>query len=192
MKSKNKFVAASAWGSPFDNDPMKIGMSTDFFITDLKWAKKYDLFPLKYDQFYQKYFEVLMFQKKVVYLERVFSLRFFQSVQKYFGKKFADHTLTRKKDDLLYRISEREPVHNFYKDRVYRPKAPLSTRIKKFLDIDFRGYRNMYWPSIEMLTHHDPKTKQKHLRNHQYPQTKYTKKFLNSTNLEYFNNHSKT
>lgn len=189
MKAENKYVAAAAWGNPFDNDPMRMGMSTDFFITNKEWAKKYDLFPLKYDEFYKKYFEVLMFQKKIVYLERVFSLRFFQSAQKYFGKKYPDNQLTRKKDGLLYRISEREPVHNFYKDRIYRPNAPFTAKIKRILEIDSKGYRNMYWPSIELLTHHDPVRKQKHLHNHQYPQMKFTKKFVEAKSLDYFNNH---
>ncbi len=189
MISENKYVAASTWGNPFENDPMRMGISTDFFIVNNNWVKKYNLFPLKYDEFYKKYFEVLMFQKKVVYLERVFSLRLFQSAQKYFGKKYADHVLKRKKDELLYRIKEREPVHNYYKDRIYRPKAPLAVKIKRFFDIDFRQYRNMYWPSIQLLTHHNPITKQKHLQNHNYPQMKYTQKFIEAKNLDYFNNH---
>ena len=188
MKSENKYVASSTWGNPFETDPIRMGMSTDFFIVNQKWSQKYNLFPLNYDEFYKKYFEVLMFQKKVVYLERIFSLRFFQSVQKYYGKKYADHTLTRKKDELLYRIKEREPVHNYFKDRVYRPQAPFQTKVKRFFNTDFRQYRNMYWPTIELLTHHDPVTKQKHLQNHNYPQMKYTKKFVEAKNLNYFNN----
>lgn len=189
MDLEKKYVAASCWGNPFENDPMQMGLSTDFFIVNRKWARDYKLFPFRYDEFYKKYFEVLMYEKKVIYLERLFSLRFYESAQRYFGKNVSDHVLKDKKDELLYRIEEREPVHNYYSDLVYRKEAPMFVRLKKLFSIKSPGYRNMYWPLIELLTHHDPVVKQKHLRNHKYPNMEYTKRFVESEDLDYFNNH---
>lgn len=187
MISENRQVAASCWGNPFDNDPMRMGLSTDFFIINKNWAKEYKLFPLHFDAFYKKYFEILAYEKKVIYLERVFSLHFFKSAQKYFGIKVPDHLLTYKKDELLYRILEREPVHNYYSDRIYRKDASFFEKMKKMFNLKSKGYRNMYWPSIPLLTHHDKYLKQKHLKNHTYPKSEFTLKFINSENLDYFN-----
>lgn len=187
MAVEGKYVAASCWGNPFEINSMKMGLSTDLFVIDTRWAKDCVLFPLKYDDFYKKYFEVLIFEKKIVFLERVFSLRFFQASQKHFGYKVSDYELAKKKDELLHRITEREPVHNYYPDLIYRKDAPLKVKIKKAFNIDSPGYRNMYWPKIGLLTHHDPIQKQKDLINHSYPNMKYTNKFVKSNNLDYFN-----
>jgi hypothetical protein len=191
MYLNNKYVAASSWGNPFksNEDVTKTGISTDLFIVNRKWALDYKLFPLKFDEFYKRYYEVLAFMRIVIYVEKIFSLRFLESAQKYFGNSISDHELTNKKDELLYRIAEREPVHNYYSDLIYRPNAPYLVKLKRLLNIESYGYRNMYWPSIELLTHHDLITKQKHLRNHNYPDMEYTKKFINANNLDYFNKH---
>lgn len=187
MAVEGRYVAASCWGNPFENNPMKMGLSTDLFVIDTRWAKDCVLFPLNYDDFYKKYFEVLIFEKKIVFLERVFSLRFFQASQKHFGYMVSDYELAKKKDELLHRITEREPVHNYYPDLIYRKDAPLKVKIKKAFNIDSPGYRNMYWPKIGLLTHHDPIQKQKDLINHSYPNMKYTNKFVKSNNLDYYN-----
>jgi hypothetical protein len=60
-----------------------MGIALDFCIFDLKWSSKYNLFPIRYIEFLEKYSEVFFYKDETVYLERVLALRFKQAIMKF-------------------------------------------------------------------------------------------------------------
>ncbi|MDP3964164.1 MAG: hypothetical protein Q8Q20_00690, partial [bacterium] len=80
MKRRRKTLAAAAWGLPRRNNPFDVGISSDFFIADFDWVRKYALFPLRYAEFEKRHGELLVYIKgSNVSLEKLFFARFQQA-----------------------------------------------------------------------------------------------------------------
>jgi hypothetical protein len=171
MRSGRRFLATSAWGEPGNSDLFRCGMALDFFIIDAKWAKLNTLFPLRYTEFSSKYSELLAYMDMVPIPEGVFGLRFQQAIARACPTPGEDRT----KDECLkhiHRMIEREPVHILNKRRFW--SKPEKVRV-------------MYWPSIGLLTHHDPVKKQRVFRNLNVRCGGHGDRFMRADNLDYFN-----
>jgi|GEM_PF-913444 len=171
MIEKEKYLATCAWGNKRETDMFKIGMSVDFFIVNIKWATENNLFPLRLNEFVQKYQEIFDYQDINIFLERVFALRFKQSIKKAFSIP-SENLIKKLAKEYIYRLSEREPVHY---DR------------KKFFK-KLNGIRTMYWPKIGLLTHHNPNEKQSAFKKWNIKSGEHGNKFIYSKDLSYYNN----
>ena len=64
-----------------DKDNMwNIGMAIDFAILDTRWTNRYGVFPIRYQEFVDKYFEIFAYKDETLYPERVLAVRFKQAV----------------------------------------------------------------------------------------------------------------
>ena len=170
MRTSGAYLATSAWGNAEDTDMFKIGMSLDFSMLDMNFVRKSHLFPLRYQDFVEKYSELLSYQGSTVFLERLFALRFKQAVTEL--ELIPSENLTEKIAQAhIYRLLEREPVHYKSKKLFEKPK----------------GKRTMHWPRLGLITHHDPKEKQRALRPYNVSLGEHGKKFLAARDLNYFN-----
>ena len=170
MQKEGKYLATCAWGTKKEPDMFKIGMSLDFNIIDLKWATQWNLFPLRYTEFVHKYSEIFSYQDIMIFPERVFALRFKQAITK--SVEIPSENLSKKvAEEHIYRLSEREPVHK---------RQGYWFQFK-------RKDRDMYWPNIGLITHHDPIPKQKALQSWHLELGKYGKEFLETKDLGYYN-----
>lgn len=166
MKGDEFRLATCAWGLLEQNLIQKTGVATDFFILDLKWAKKYKLFPINYGEFYKKYKDLFLYQNGgAPMLEKLFLSKFIKAIS--LQEKF--DVFSRK--EVLKKIlvmKERTPIH---------------------LEIDNKDnwVRKMYWPKMGLLTHHDPGPKKQILKRIGIKKGENIKKLLNSTDLLYFN-----
>jgi hypothetical protein len=171
MHSGRKYLATSAWGDPGNSDLFRSGMALDFFIIDAQWAKQNNLFPLRYSEFFSKYSELLAYMDMVPIPEGVFGLRFQQAIARSRPLVSEDHA----RDESLkhiHRMVEREPVHALRKRRFW--SKPYKERL-------------MYWPSIGLLTHHDPIEKQLVFRSLEIACGEHGKRFVRADSLDYFN-----
>lgn len=172
MQKNKKYLAACAWGTKDASNMFSIGMSLDLNIVDVKWAVQYGLFPLRFQEFLNRYAEVYSYEDKIVYLERVFALRFKQAIAK--AIEFPSDNLARQiAEKYVYRMTEREPVHYFQ-----RPISRLFRAVH---------HRRAYWPNIGLITHHDPIPKQKAAAEFKLSLGQYGTQFLAASNLSYFN-----
>lgn len=165
--AKDKLVIATAsWGSNKDTSLWEGGLATDFFVIDANFAKKYKLFPFEYGVFSKKYSEVLDYLLRNTILERLFSIRLIQALGRSM-KIPGEHLRRMVALKMIYRMKEREPVH-------------LETKTKYD--------RKMFYPKINLLTHHDPKEKRKILKASKdiFKGTNILK-LLTSKNLDYYN-----
>ncbi|HWC57943.1 MAG TPA: hypothetical protein VG621_03270 [Candidatus Paceibacterota bacterium] len=116
-------------------------------------------------------FDLSVYEDKNIFLERVFALRFKQAILR--SVKLPNENLLKKvANERVYRMTEREPVH--YK--------------KKFFGIIKNG-RNMYWPKIGLLTHHEPESKRAILARAKFTlgESRYALQLINATDLNYYN-----
>lgn len=170
MQNEGKYLAVCAWGSKKEPDMFKVGMSLDFKVIDLKWASKYDLYPLRYTEFVNKYSEVFSYQDILIFPERVLALRFKQSVAK--SVQIPSENLSKKVAlGYVYGLTEREPVHK-------RPGYWFQFKRKD---------RDMYWPTMGLITHHDPIPKQTALKDWHLTLGEHGKRFLEARDLAYYN-----
>jgi len=172
LKDEDKYLATCVWGSRKKNDIFKRGAALDFCIFDFWWVVRAELFPLHYKEFLDKYKELFLYQDETPYLEVVFITRFLQAIERSI-KIPSDNLLRPVAADHIYRLSDREPVHEVGSER-------------RFFK---RNYweRYMYWPKMELITHHDPIEKQKVLRKWNLGLGEYGKKFLAASDLTYYN-----
>jgi hypothetical protein len=140
MRVSKMRLATCPWGSRENGNHWRVGMALDFFVVDLRWATEHRLFPIDYDDFVVKHGELVNFTGDVVYPERVFALRFLQAMQTDHSVKHADANPWAACDERIYRIRAREPVHD-------------------------DGGRRMWFPEVRLLTHHEPKEKQRVVRD---------------------------
>ncbi len=169
MQREEKYLATCPWGNPKDNNMWKIGMALDFNIFKLDWAVKYRLFPIRFVEYVEKYSEVFYYEDKQIFPERVFALRFKQAVQR--SRDVPSENLLKKISEAhLYRMVEREPVHDE----------------RKWFGI--KKGRKMYWSDIGLLTHHEPEPKREILREIKLPLGEHAHRLITSTDLSYYNN----
>jgi hypothetical protein len=168
MQKEKKYLATCPWGTLEKDNMWNIGMAIDFAVFDLKWSTKYEVFPIKYGEFLEKYFEVFAYKDETIYLERVLAVRFKQAIMK--SIKLQSEQLLRKvSEEYIYRMTEREPVHDE----------------KKWFGI--KKGRKMYWPNIGLITHHEPEPKKEILRTLKIENGDNIKKLIKSKDLSYYN-----
>ncbi|MBX4189589.1 hypothetical protein KW785_03290 [Candidatus Parcubacteria bacterium] len=172
MQTTDKYLAASVWGSKMKSNLFKRGASLDFNIFNLKWAITNNLFPLRYAEFREKYQDLFFYFDETVYLEVLFMVRFLEAIS-HSIKISSDNLLKPVALEHVRRLREREPIHEVGSER-------------RFFKIDF-WRRNMYWPDIGLLTHHDPNEKRRALKKHHLALGDAGKRFLTSPNLDYYN-----
>ena len=173
MRNEKKPLAVCAWGTKLEGNMFKIGMSLDFFVVDVKWAMRFGLFPIRYREFFDEHAEAFWYEDRMIYLERVFALRFKQAVVK--AVTLPSENLIRAAAlEHVYRLVEREPVH-------HARRAILGLFGPR------RQERRMYWRSIGLLTHHDPAPKQRALKEWDVTLGECGEKFLKATDLHYWN-----
>ena len=169
MKKNIKYMATCPWGNKEKNNMWNIGVALDFNIIDLKWATKYNLFPIRYKEFVDKYSEIFFYSDQMIYPERVLALRFKQSILKSVDVP-SEQMLSKVATSYVHRMTEREPVHD-----------------EKTL-FGIKKGRKMYWKNIGLITHHEPVSKQKVLKQWKIKLGKYGNNFLESKDLSNFNN----
>jgi hypothetical protein len=168
MKKDEKLLATCPWGNPEKDNMWNIGMAIDFAIVNAPWAMRHGLFPIRFTEFVEKYSEIFLYRDEIIYLERVFALRFKEAVLK--SVKVPSENLIRKiAEQYVYRMREREPVHD----------------VKTFWGIK-RG-RKMFWPKIGLVTYHEPDLKRILLKKNNLPLGLAGKQLLESLDLNYFN-----
>lgn len=166
MTKGNFLMATCPWGVPDNMKLSNVGMATDFFIVDLNWARKNNLFPIRYSEFHKKYKDIFLYQNcGNVMLEKLMLARFVEAVGR---EQCFDGSAKKSAFEKILILKERVPVH---------------TSIRK----DGTWNRKMYWPKIGLLTHHEVLSKKKILKTAQITVGKNIKKLLDSNNLEYYN-----
>jgi len=169
LKKEDKYLATCAWGTKEKDNIWDIGMALDFSIFDLKWATRFDLFPIGYTEFSAKYSDLFYYQDKLIYPERVLALRFKQAILKSV-KIPSENLLTKICEAHIYRMKEREPVHD----------------ARNFLGIIKKG-RKMYWPSIGLVTYHEPEPKREILKKMNLRLGEHANRLISSKDLSYYN-----
>ncbi len=110
MGHGEKRLASCAWGNELDDNPWTLGLALDFCVVDLAWAFRYGMLPLHYEDFREKYEELVHYLGSNVYPERVLALRFLQALRNE-TPSISDNTMREAGNAALLRMSEREPVH---------------------------------------------------------------------------------
>lgn len=165
MANQNKYLAGCGWSQPVTQSRIWKDISSDFFVLDLNWAKASSMFPLRYVEYLHSYGEVFLLMNKLVYLEDILLLRFKQAINHYYQIKSPNefHTFFHNYILLIY---QREPVNVYY---------------PSFL-------RNMHFPSMGLLTHHDPYKKREDLALYQNISLGFEGlKLMQSEDLSYYN-----
>jgi len=166
MKEDNLYLATCPWGLPERNEIRDVGMAVDFFIVDLKWATKYKMFPINYDDFYKKYEELFLYQKgRNVMLEKLLYARYLKAVSREENSGGVARKMAIKK---LLDLKDREPVHSHISEEEY-------------------WIRNMYWPEMGLLSHHEPAPKKEILRAESIKGGESIEKLFQSEDLSYYN-----
>lgn len=167
MKNDELYLVTCPWGLPDRNDIADVGVAVDFFIIDLKWITKNKMFPIAYGKFQKKYKDLFAYQKAGnIMLEKLFLARYLEAISR--SEKIDG--IARKtaiKKTLL--LKDREPVHS---------------------NIDEAGswIRNMYWPKMGLLTHHESEPKRNILKKEKINNGKNIEILLRSKDLSYYNN----
>lgn len=166
MRKNNLYMATCSWGLPGKKEIRDVGMAVDFFVVDLKWATRYKMFPIDYAGFYEKYGEIILYQKGGnILLEKLLYARYLKAVSR--EEKFGGVARKKAIEKLLY-LKDREPVHGY-------------------VDKEGSWIRNMYWPKIGLLSHHGPAPKKKILKENDIRVGKSIEKLLRSGDLSYYN-----
>lgn len=158
METKGQVLATSSWGKSKPSEKPH-GFSTDFFIVDLEWNRKAQLWPLDYAGFVRKFADFFYVQ----YAQPVVEVAVQYQFQKYFGDNFVDNDIWRNRNASLRRIVEREPVHG--QD----------------------GRRIDNWPSIGLYTSPEPKAKRAALRKLGISLGAEGRRLLGAEDLSYYN-----
>lgn len=157
MERNNQVIAAASWSKT--KYPIRIqGLSIDFFIVDIRWAKKAKIFPLHFQAFKNKFNDFLALIWKMPNLELTFQYQY----NCYFMKNFKDNDIWRNRDKMIRRIREREPVHT-------------------------QKGRTPDWPKIGLYTSPKPNTKQRVLKKLKLNLGPYSRKLIQAKNLNYYN-----
>ena len=172
MRDGAKYLAACAWGRKDASDMFAVGMSMDLYILDRRWAVQYGLLPIRYREFRDKFAEVLFYENKIVYLERVFALRFRQAIARTIRIP-SENVATQIVEQHILRMVDREPVHYF--------KRPISRLFRAV------HHREVYWPKIGLITHHDPEPKQRAISKWKLELGPHGTRFVRANDLHYFN-----
>lgn len=158
MEIEGRVLAASSWGrAKYPEKPT--GFSTDFFVLDIEWNRKANIFPLDFDDFSHKFLDLFALQYVVPTLEGALQY----AVQKYFLTRYADNDSWRMRDRMVRRIVEREPVH-----------LPTGERIED-------------WPEIGLYTSPEPAAKKKILKKLGFDFGPNMRKLLTAKNTGYYN-----
>jgi hypothetical protein len=169
MQKEQKYLATCPWGTKEKDNMWNIGMAIDFAVFDFKWATNFNVFPVRYKEFKERYSEIFDYKDETIYPERVLAVRFKQAILKS-TKMPSDNLVTKVATEHIYRMTEREPVHD--------EKGWFGVK---------KG-RRMYFPEIGLLTYHEPKPKQKILRKLKLKLGENAEKLINSSDLSYYNN----
>ncbi len=172
MKKEEKYVSACVWGSQIESDIFKKGAGLDFVVFDSHWLKKSNLFPIHFGEFKEKFQELFFYKDETIYAEIVFITRFIEAISRTVNIP-SDNLLKKIADAHIYRMKEREPVHDDMRARWFFPKN--------------ESVRKMYYKSIGLITHHDPVPKQKSLRDWKLNLGQFGQNFLNARDLSYYN-----
>lgn len=146
IQRRKASLATCAWGLPRQNLISEVGVAADLFIIDCRWARRYRLFPIGYDNFYKKYADLLLYKSgSNVSVEKLLLARYIKAVCRQHKTNVG---LRQKALSQLYILKDRQPVHS---------------------GIDRNGYwlRKMYWPKMGLLTHHDLAIKRAILKRRQ-------------------------
>lgn len=165
--SQNKlYLAASSWGSAENNSIFEKGMSVDFFVVDFKWSLKYKFFPINYQKFYDKYWDLLLYfaDSNLLLLEKLAFAGFLKAT---FEEKRSNVDIKNFALSKLRRLKEREPV---------------------FPEKDSKGHFVMkkYWPKMGLVTYHNPRHKQAILKTIPNLKGEHIGKLIKSKNPDYF------
>lgn len=166
MSENNLYLATCPWGlSDERKDFTDVGMAVDFFIINQKWAKKFRMFPIDFNNFSEKYWEfILYFRGGNVSLEKLAFARYLQAIYRECRENVQLRYIAHSK---IHRLVDREPVH---------------TSVNK----DGFWIRKMYWPKMGLVTHHDPKEKQKILKKFKSLSGKNVLKLIDAQNFNYY------
>ncbi len=154
MQGEEKYLATCAWGTKERNNMWDIGMALDLNILDLKWMMQYKVFPLRFVEFVEKYSEIFHYRDEIIYLERVFALRFKQAILN-FVMLPSENLIRRVAEAYVYRMVEREPME-----------------------------RARYSSKTGIIGCHEPEPKRKILKKMKLNLGIFTKKILNSKKLD--------
>ncbi len=166
MEQGDSYIATCTWGLPDRNEINIMGMAVDFCIVDLRWARQYNMFPIQYGEFYKKYGELFLYQRgENVMLEKLMYARYLQALNR--EDNFGGVARKRGIEKMLM-LTERESIHSHSDE-------------KGFL------HRNMYWPEMGLLTHHDPAPKKEILKVRNIAAGANVQKLLQSDDLSYYN-----
>ena len=167
MKDDKLHLATCSWGLPDRSNIADIGIAVDFFVIDLKWATKYKMFPIDYKKFQKKYKDLFAYQKAGnVMLEKLLLARYLESISRMEKIDGIARKIAIKK---MLTLKEREPVHSHINEKG-------------------NWVRNMYWPEMGLLTHHEPEAKKQIFKKEKISKGKSIKRLLESENLSYYNN----
>ncbi|MDO8729127.1 MAG: hypothetical protein Q7K26_04550 [bacterium] len=168
MTKNNKYLATCPWGTLEKDNMWNIGMAIDFAIFDLKWSFQNHLFPIRYTEFFQKYHELFFYDDEIIYPERVLAVRFKQAILNSI-KLPSENLLGKVADDHVYRMKEREPIHD--EKKLFRIK----------------NGRKMHWSNIGLISYHEPEPKQVLLKKAGLELGENGKRLVNSKDLSYYN-----
>ena len=172
MQKEEKYLATAVWGSKKLNNIWERGSAMDFNIFDLKWAKRSGFFPIRYKEFKDRYEEIFLYNNRTVYLENIFVIRFLQAIKRSI-KIPSDNILKKIAESHIYRMTDREPVHVNSEENLFFKSGGWK--------------RSMYVPKMGLITHHDPVAKRKVLKKYDLDLGEYSKKFLSTEDLGYYN-----
>ena len=167
MDKEGLLLTTCAWGVAEKNDIKDVGMAVDFFIVNLKWARKYKMFPVNYGEFYKKYGELFLYKNGGnVMLEKLTLMRFMTAIAR--EQKFGG-SARKRAFERIFILKDREPVHSH-------------------INGDGNWERKMYWPEMGLLTHHEVAPKKEIFKENKINEGYNIEKLLESDDLEYFNN----
>lgn len=168
MRRHDRRLAAVAWGYPEWSDPFENGLSVDFFVVDMDWARRFGLFPFDYEGFERRFGELIVYLGAVnVSVEKLLVARFQQAS---FRETPENVKRLQVAVDKIRLMTEREPVHFSMQD----PEQP--------------GERRGEWPEIALYTHDRVGEKRRAMLQAGVPPAGPTiKRLLDSVDLDWFN-----
>lgn len=172
MQKEKKHLATSVWGTKKLTNIWKRGCALDFSVFDLKWTTESKLFPIRYKEFKDRFGELFFYNDQTIYLKILFMVRFLEAVWRS-GVVPSENILKRVADEHIYRMREREPVHQDGQEN-------LIFKINYFR-------RKMYWPDIGLATYHEPEPKRCILKKIKLNGGESMSRLLGSKDLSYYN-----
>lgn len=165
MKNDELYLATCSWGLPDRDNIAEVGIAVDFFVIDLKWAKKHKMFPIAYGKFQRKYKDLFAYQKAGnVMLEKLFLARYLEAISR---SEKIDGIARKTAIGKIITMEDREPVHSH-------------------IDKEGNWIRNMYWPKMGLLAHHKPEPKKRILKKERIDNGDNIKMLLENKDLSYY------